>query len=481
MISRIALEREIGLRGHLRDLIPLMWPIVEPGRQYHNNWHLDIMAEHLEAVFHGEIRRLVMNVPPGSMKSLMTSVFWPTWVWLRDPGFRFICASYDINLSIRDARRQLSIIQSDLFKERWPNHITIATDAAAGNFRSVQGGFRFSTSVEGKVLGQHADCQIVDDPIKPQGLTRLGLDDCIEWWNGTMASRMSDPKTGRRVIIMQRLHDDDLAGYCARTGDYEVLRLPMRFDPKAVSYTKIGSGDMRTTPGELLWPERLPEDAVKTMEKEMGSRVVAAQLQQDPVPDGGNIFKQEWFRSWKKLPERWDQICQSWDCAFKGKDDSDYVCGQVWGQRGADYYLLDRVHGRMSFPETLTAIRALTKKWPKVITKLVEDKANGPAVISTLEKEISGLIAINPEGGKEARANAVSPLYEAGNIWHPPDDHKNEKGECWVPAHELEMRRFPFGSNDDSVDAATQALTYLYGKQTNYWANLKKIAEQNKP
>lgn len=474
------IEREIGLRGRFRDLIPLMWHLVEPGRQYHSNWHIDVMAEHLEAVHTGEIKRLVMNVPPGSMKSLTTSVFWPTWVWIRDPGFRFIVASYDINLAIRDARRQLTIVQSDWFKERWPNKVTVAVDAAAGNFRSVQGGFRFSTSVEGKVLGQHGDCQIVDDPIKPQGLTRIALDECGDWWNGTMASRMSDPKTGRRVIIMQRLHDDDLAGLCIRTGDYEVLRLPMRFEPKTVSYTKIGSGDMRTSEGELLWPDRLPEDAVKTMEKEMGSRVAAAQLQQDPVPDGGNVFKKEWFKHWTSTPGHWDQIVQSWDCTFKKTDQSDFVCGQVWGQKGADFYLLDRVHRRMSFPETLTAIRAMTKKWPRVVTKLVEDKANGPAVMSVLEKEIPGLIAIDPEGGKEARANAVAPLFEAGNVWHPPYDAKDDKGELWVAAHELEMQRFPFGSNDDSVDTTTQALNYMFGKMTNYWANLQALAEKMK-
>ncbi len=469
--SLVQIEREIGLRGSVKDFLRLSWPIIEPGRKFLDNWHLDAVSEHLQAIHKGDIRRLIINVPPGTCKSLLTSVAWPTWVWIRDPGFRFIVASYDGNLTIRDARRQLQIIDSAWFKARWGDRILIGKDPAAGDFTNTAGGFRYSASVEGPVTGRHADCQIVDDPIKPKNLTRKALDGCIDWWDGTMSSRMADPTTGRRVMIMQRLHDDDLAGYCARSGGYELLRLPMRFEPKACSYTKIG-GDLRTTDGELLWPARFPESAIASLEREMGSRVAAAQLQQNPVPDGGNIFKKEWFKHYTTLPAKFDHICQSWDLAFKGTNNSDYVVGQVWGQVGGTFYLLDCVRDKLSFPETLEAIRALTKKWPRVTMKLVEDKANGPAVISTLEKEIPGLVAVNPEGGKEARANAIAPLYEAGNVYHP------HPSIClWVSDHEEEMLRFPFGSYDDSVDAATQALLHLYGKQSNYFAALQKIAD----
>ncbi len=205
-------DRDIGLQCGLIDFIKMAWHIIEPGRDYQPNWHTEAVAEHLEAVHRGDIRNLVINVPPGTGKSLVTSVFFPTWVWLRNPEYRFIVASYDGGLTIRDARKQIQIMESEWFKERWPELI-LPRQIAAGDFSLMQGGFRYSTSVNGPVTGRHADIQIIDDPIKPQNLTRLALDNCIEWWTGTMASRFGDPTTGRRILIMQRLHTDDLAGY----------------------------------------------------------------------------------------------------------------------------------------------------------------------------------------------------------------------------------------------------------------------------
>lgn len=473
----VGVEREIGAKMGLVPFVRMAWPIVEPGRPYLHNWHIDVVAEHLEAVYAGQIRRLVINIPPGCMKSLLTSVFWPIWIWIREPKFRFICASYDVGITIRDARKHIQIMESEWFQERWGSRITLAGNhagwnTAAGFFTNLQGGFRFSTSVGGPVTGRHADCQIIDDPIKPKDLTKLGLENCIEWWTRTMPSRVADPKTSRKVIIMQRLHDLDLAGYCIRSGDYDVLKLPMRYMPKACSYTSVG-GDMRLEEGELLWPERFPVEEVSMLEKEMTPNTASAQFQQDPVPEGGGIFQQSWFQRWTKatLPVRFDDMCQTWDCAFKGTSTSDFVVGQVWGRIGPNYYLLDQERGRFTFPQTLDAIRRLTLRWPGVVAKLVEDKANGPAVVSTLEKEIPGVIAVDPQGGKEARANAVAPLYAARNVFHP-----DPTSQPWVVDYEQELLRFPFGVNDDCVDATTQGLSYLYAKKSGYWEALSRIA-----
>jgi predicted phage terminase large subunit-like protein len=287
-----------------------------------------------------------------------------------------------------------------------------------------------------------------------------------------MPTRFRDPKTSRRVGIMQRLHTEDPAGLAEEEGGWEFLRLPMRYEPKAASYTTIG-GDLRTEEGELLWPARFPEEEVRRLEQDMGTRVAAAQLQQRPAPDGGLLFKREWFRSWAApgvappagtwtaLPARFDQLIQSWDCSFKDTASSDYVVGQVWGRRAADFFLLDQIRARMNLPATLEAVRAMTRKWPRVTAILIEDKANGPAVISTLQKELSGLVAVNPEGGKEARAAAVTPLFEAGNVWHP-----DPAAHAWVDEHREELVIFPRGKHDDSVDACTQALLYLHKRRT---------------
>lgn len=464
--NEIAADKELVRVKGLYKFVQLAWPIVEPGRPFKDNWHIEVICEHLQAVSRGQIQNLILSQPPGTMKSRLVSVFWPTWQWLQDPAFKWMYASYDHSLAIRDAKDMQKILYSPWFKERWGDKVVVPERQADGDYSNLQGGWRFSTFVNGPITGRHPDGKVVDDPMKAKGVTRLGLDGVIEFWKA-WATRGADPSKTRNVVIMQRLHDEDLAGFLEKGGGFDVLRLPMRFEPKRAGSTKWwGAYDQRTSDGELLWPSRFPESVVSRLEKDLGPRDAAAQLQQNPVPDGGNIFQKEWFKYWKpeQLPQHWDNIIQSWDCAFKGSASSDYVVGQVWGQAGPNYYLLDCVRKKMGFSETLQAIRDLTIKWPGAIVKLVEDKANGPAVIETLQKEISGMTPVNPEGGKEARANAITGLYQAGNVFHPdPGSH------VWLPDHEQELLRFPFGANDDSVDSATQALLHLYKCQQSYW------------
>jgi predicted phage terminase large subunit-like protein len=301
---------------------------------------------------------------------------------------------------------------------------------------------------------------IIDDPIKPQDVSETTLSSCRRWWDETVPSRFGDQKNACRVLIMQRLHELDLAGVAIEQG-YELLRLPMRFEPKACSYTKLG-GDLRSTEGELLDPVRFPEEVVARLEKEMGSRTAAAQLQQRPAPEAGAIFQRKWFKHYKEPPARFESMLQSWDCSFKDTDGSDYVCGSLWGIQGGEFYLLDLFWEHADFPTTCAAVEAMTRKWPKAITKLIEDKANGTAVIQTLQKKISGIIEVQPEGGKESRANAVAPLFEAGNVWFP-----SLETTPWVDGLENEMATFPFAAHDDRVDSVTQALLYAHGKHVN--------------
>ena len=411
--SEVGIDRELASRG-LREFVPLAWDLVEPSRPYITNWHTDAICDHLEACAKREIKRLVITVPPGSMKSLSCCVFFPAWVWSQSPEQKFIYASYNDKLSRRDSIRTRRLVESAWYKERWGDKVELHSDTkGAGEYRNTAGGFRMMTTVKGGVTGEHADIQVVDDPIKPLDVSKslavadTALSEVSSWWNETMASRLVDFEESVRIIVMQRLVEGDLAGEAIAAG-YEHLMLPMEFEPARKCYTSIGFEDPRTEPDELLSPRRFPRQAVDQLKRELGTRGASAQLQQNPVIAGGNIIREIWAKYYERLPSRFALMVQSWDCAFKSSDDSDFVVGQVWGAYRGDYYLVDQIRGKMTFSETLAAIRSLASKYPKARYKLIEDKANGPAVIDVLKREMSGIIAVNPEGGKEAR------VYEIG-------------------------------------------------------------------
>jgi predicted phage terminase large subunit-like protein len=299
---------------------------------------------------------------------------------------------------------------------------------------------------------------VVDDPVKPLEVTKIGLDRCLEWWDGTMSTRQADARTTARVIMMQRLHESDLAGAMIERGGYEVLRLPMRYEKANPCVTVLGMPDPRTEDGELLDPARAPEEEVKKLEEQLGPQGSAAQLQQRPTPASGGIFAKEWLENtYIDLPPAGviDQWCMSVDCTFKRTDTSDFVCISVWARQGTKFYLADLVNERLSFTETLAAIERMSRKWPMCLTKLVEDAANGPAVVDVLAEDVLGLELVPPRGGKVARAHAVTPLFRTGRVLLPHD-------APWVKVYKSQMSLFPFGANDDMVDSTSQGLSWMF-------------------
>lgn len=482
------LDRLLVKKGGLYKFVELAWSEID-SEPFVGGWHLEELCLHLEAVSNGTIDRLLVNVPPGTGKSITVCVFWPVWDWLVNPDRRWMFASFDATLTQRDALRAKELINSDWFQERWglkadprklarlglePLHVlTESKDRqnSASIYWSAGGGLRFSTSVGAKATGWHAHIQVVDDPIKPKDVegggkqARAACERAWSWYTGTMASRKIPGKFAR-VVIMQRLHQADLAGKLVKQGGYVHLKLPMEYNPAKPCVTPIG-GDRRTEPGELLHPKRYTREVVDKTKEEMGPRVAAAQLDQEPTPDGGAIFQRAWMnKRWKELPARITLI-QSWDCAFKDDDTSDYVVGQVWGKRGAEFYLVDEVRGQMDLPTTCQAMKDLSKKWPKAHAKLVEDKANGPAVEQTLRKKVPGIILVTPEGGKVSRANAASVPFEAGNVWLP-DEH-------WVGDYVEELVTFPMGAHDDRVDATSQALLRFITRRSRLREAMDKV------
>ena len=455
-------------RGDLNSFIRYTMP------DYMMGWvHERIAAElnaFLEAVRNRESPRLMLTMPPRHGKTEIASRRFPAFVLGRFPDMSIIGTSYSADLSNSINRDIQRIMDSELYRRIFPE-TKIGGKAKGssepGSYMRNSGVFEIagrkgsyrSAGVGGGITGLGCDIAIVDDPFK----SRSEADSATirkkvwEWYTSTLYTRLSPG--GGVIVINTRWHMDDLSGRlldAEARGEGDAWRI--------VNFPAIAEQDeeFRRT-GEALHPERYPLEKLEAIRRAVGGRDWEALYQQHPVPDGGAIFREEWLqKTWlpKNLPERFDAIVQSWDMAFKDGDTSDFVVGQLWGRKGGDFYLLDQLRGRWSFTESMDKVRALTEraeKWDsRPHRKLIEDKANGPAVIDALKHEISGIVPVEPDGTKVSRAHAVTALFEAGNVFLP------DSSICqWAFDYRLELTRFPSGAHDDQVDATTQALRYL--------------------
>lgn len=442
--------------------------------------HHRLLAEHLEAVERGEIRRLIVELPPRHGKSLLASIHFPAWYLGRQPRRQVIAASYAAELAYTFSRQARNLFTAP----GWPfPGVPLADDARGVEHWSLAaGGGYVAAGVGGSITGHGADLLLLDDPVR----NREDADsDTVraaqwEWYTSTARTRLQPG--GAIVLCLTRWHEADLAGRLLRAGvgagdpgpdgvvsgaprsgpggdglavgePWTVLRLPAR----AELDDPLGRPE-----GSPLWPAWFSDAALTEIERAIGSRNWAALYQQRPSAQTGNLLQRDWWQTYTAtaLPRTFTQLVQSWDMAFKDTSTSDYVVGQVWGRFGADYYLLDQVRGRLDFPATLAAVRALSARWPLAATKLVEDTANGPAVIATLRHQIAGLVAVSPAGGKLSRVNAIAPLIEAGNVYLPA-----AAAAPWRDAFIDECAAFPRGAHDDQVDAMSQALIRLSAGQ----------------
>ena len=481
-VQEIQAERA---RRNLADFVRQAWPIVEPGTPLLWGWHIDAICEHLQAVTRGQIRKLLINVPPGHMKSLITSVFWPAWEWIDAPEIRSLFSSYALDLALRDSMRCRDILTSEWYQQTFDVHWTVKDghwrlreeQNAKSYFENSKKGFRFCLSVGSRATGFRGNKVVADDPLNAKdAYSKAKRDEAAFWWTKVMPTRINDPRVGAFVMIMQRLHEEDPSGLVLSLGGYEHLCLPSEFDPSRRIVTSIGWTDPRKEEGELLFPELFTKDVIAEAKKILRGDY-AGQHQQEPAPATGAILKKHWWRYWQfygqnlppvrvktedgtivehvavELPPAFDRELQSWDMAFKDTKDSSKVAGQVWGQVKANKYLIDYVCEHKSFTESVHAVKKMTVAHPKAHLKLVEDKANGPAIIDTLHNQIAGIVAVQPDGSKEARAFAVTPDIEAGNVYLPhPDLYP------WVQTFLDNATAFPTGKINDDVDAATQAL-----------------------
>lgn len=425
----------------------------------------DELDRFLQDVADKKSPRLIITMPPRSGKSELVSRRFPAFALGRNPDLQIIATSYSSDLSQRFNRDVQRVIDDEQYFELFPktklNNSRVRTDSRGSYIRTSDlfeivghaGAYR-SCGVGGGITGQGADILIIDDPIKDraQAASKTIRDSIWDWYTSTAYTRLSP---GGGVIVMAtRWHTDDLIGrLIQRMGEGDTFRI--------VNYPAIAEHDeLHRKAGEALHPERYPLSTLLQIQKTIGSRDWEALYQQHPVPDGGALFKLEWFRRWTatSLPPEFDHTLMSWDMTFKDSKNSDYVVGQVWGKKGPNFYLLDQVRGQWDFVKTKEMVRVLAHKWPRVVRKLVEDKANGSAVISELKSTVSGFVPITPTESKEARASSVTPYFEAGNVFIPEDS-----AAPWVPHYVSELLEFPAGSHDDQCFVAGTKVATLFG------------------
>ncbi len=505
-------------RRSLKEFVVQAWHVLEPAVDYVDNWHVDVICQHLEAVSRNAytpegIKRLLINIPPGHMKSLIVNVFWPAWVWLTNPAWKAIFTTYDASLGSRDSVKCRDLITSSWYQTFKPDWKLKPDQNEKTYYFNTKGGFRITLTVGGANTGFRGDAVVVDDPISAlNAKSPIARAAVIEWYRKAMSSRLNNLAHGAFVVIMQRLHEQDLSGDILAVnganhalGGYDHLCLPSEFDGRPRPATSLGWKDPRTTVGELLFPTLFPRSVIEQAKLNLLNDY-SGQHQQDPVPADGNIFKPRWWRFWtpsdrpelaqqpplvnvdgevfecpveilpwtieevRAMPDPFTVSAHSWDMTF-GSDSkaASKVVGQLWGSLGSKHYLLDQMRDRWDFPGSLQAVADLTARWPHINGKLIEAKANGPAVMQTIRGKIGGLLPVMPYGSKPARANAVAPLAAGGDVFLP-----HPALYPWVQNLLKNLAAFPAGDSDE-IDTLSQYLQYASARvqssaQQNYGA-----------
>jgi predicted phage terminase large subunit-like protein len=384
-------------------------------------------------------------------------------MWLKNGrSLQSLFGSYAQSLSTRDSMKCRDLIKSKWYQALNPG-FSISDDMdTKERFNNNKGGYRIATSVGGSGTGESCDIAVADDPHNMVEIdSRAIRQGVLDWFDGTFSTRGNDPKKFVKVVVMQRGHQKDVSGHIlAQHTGFTHLCLPAEYTGSS-KVTSLGWKDPRTVKGELLWPERFGAIEIERMKKALGSRKASGQLQQTPADEEGALVKLKWFNGkfYRQLPNRFDEKIISWDMSFKDNEDNDYVVGQCWGRLGADKYLIDQVRAIADFTTSLEMVKNFSAKHSDVYTILIEDKANGPAIISSLKKKIPGIIAVNPEGSKISRLNSVSPDMEAGNVYLP-----DSSIAPWIGDYLTELTTFPAVEHDDQVDATSQALNRFRDK-----------------
>lgn len=428
------------LRSDLPSFTGKTFFTVSPGSQYLHNWHIHSISNKLQQVMEGKINRLIINIPPRYLKSICVSVAWSAWLMGHNPSIKIMAASYSQTLSNKHSQDCRLILNSPWYQNLFPSTKISKGENQKSKFVTTERGFRFATSTGGTATGEGGDILIVDDPQNPNKInSKKYRENTIEWFEQTFISRLNNKKTGAIVIVMQRLHAEDLCGYLLenKRDQWDLLKIP--------------AIDENT--GLALHPERENLQSLDKLKLELGDYNFSAQYLQNPIPNKGAMVNKSWFKYYSSIDKlEFSQIIQSWDTAIKAKDEHDYSVGITIGVSGDKYYILDVLRAKSEFPGLINMVKNFASKWtPKAI--LVEDKSSGQSLIQSLEQKLP-LIAIKPKFDKITRFAAHTPLFESGRIFIKSD-------APWKLALEQELLSFPKSSHDDQVDALSQAFNYL--------------------
>ncbi len=500
------------LTESLRLFVNEAWNVLLPSKTMKSNWHIDAICDHLEAVTRGDILRLQVWIPRAMMKSLCVSSFWPVWEWTKNPGLTYFSASYDLFLAGQHVGKSLTLLQSEWFQQRWGHQFNMLK-VGERFYSNDQGGKRLATAPSSVALGVHGSRIIIDDPINfaaADATSRVVLDAANDWYGGAVQGSKEDPINSAEVIIMQRLHESDVASYAHEMfpGEWEILCLPERYevdhpfvfiaDPKK---PWTGKGDPRQD-GDLLWPERRGPKESDAMARSLGSHRASAQMQQRPGAREGEILKRHWWRFYDpklftnpKLEDRrpkFRMVVQSVDAPLKDKQSNDLIAIQAWAAVGADRYLLDLRKGNMNFNQARRAVIEQARYVRTLLPHaahyyLIESAGYGDELFLELKRELSGGVKLSHarEGDKVLRAEASSSDLESGNCFLPgyrlgadefsmPDEHR-----CSADIVDFidSCAVFPNGKNDDDVDAFSQAINWIRSRpqgRSRTWSSFKQ-------
>jgi len=465
------------LRSDLMTFIERSFAELNPQTRFCDSPHIEVMGSKLEACWRGELKRLIVNMPPRSLKSHAVSVAFPAFLLGHNPAMQIICASYGQDLADKHARDCRTLMQSTFYRRLFPQTRLSAEKQSVNEFLTTQQGFRMSTSVGGVLTGRGGDLIILDDPLKPEDALsetkRTGVND---WYSNTLLSRLNSKQNGIIIIVMQRLHQDDLVGHVLEQDKWEVLSFPAiaEEDETHIIDSPLGPRYFHRKQGEALQPEREPKSVLENLRKSLGEYDFSSQYQQTPTPMGGALVKRHWLQYYDpaNLPERFWFILQSWDTANKPGDLNDYSVCTTWGMVDGRYYLLHVFRKRLNYPDLKRAVlqqslQTYSRRQPDKV--LVEDKASGTQLIQDLKVE--GVVRITPYEvptgtDKLMRLYAQTAEFENGKVLLP-------QSAPWLDDYVRELTSFPGSKFDDQVDSTTQALEHMKANRSyEIWARL---------
>jgi len=449
---------------------------LNPGAEFEQNWHLDVLASKLEEVRRGTCKRLIINVPPRHLKSHIASVAFPAWLLGHEPSTQALAISYAQELSEKMARDCRSLMVSPFYQALFNTRLSPERNAVH-EYETTQGGYRLSTSVGGVVTGRGAHIIIIDDPMKADdALSDVRRQSVNTWYDNTLRSRLNRQEQGAIVIVMQRLHADDLVAHLQETETWDVLSFPAiaERDEQYEIATPYGRRTIRRPAGQVLHPQLVSADTLNTLRNTMTEYNFAAQYQQDPQPPSGLIVRRDWLKFYTETekPDSFDQIVQSWDTASKVTELSDYSACTTWGLKGQHMYLLDVFRRKMEFPELKRMVLELATLW-KAGVVLVEDKSSGTQLIQELRADGFSRVQAAPpsDSDKVMRLRAQTAKIEGGFARFP-------RKAPWLDTFLLELTTFPNAKNDDQVDSTVNALAWCTLEATKPWMGLLHYYQQ---